>query len=329
MHTVGVIANPASGKDIRRLVAQGRFVPNQEKVNTLKRILAGIASSGSVHVAIMPDSAFISKSAVNDGVPGITTTFIDMPVYDNESDSTTAARIMSQMNVTCIVTLGGDGTNRAVAKGLSGEIPIVPISTGTNNVFPTMIEGTLAGMAAGVVACGQIDPRLFTHRSKLLEVHSEGRFSDIALVDVAVSNERFVGSRAIWDPMTLHELFLTQAKPASIGLASIGAQLRPVDSEACEGLHALLGKTKFSTRVIAPIAPGIIMPVDIAEWRTIKLDESIPLKVAPCTLALDGERTLSLAANHDVYITLTNSGPLVISIEKVLHHAALLGLFRK
>ena len=33
---VGIIANPAAGKDIRRLVAEGRFVPNNEKRNIVQ-----------------------------------------------------------------------------------------------------------------------------------------------------------------------------------------------------------------------------------------------------------------------------------------------------
>ncbi|GIT59723.1 MAG: hypothetical protein Ct9H300mP19_16710 [Dehalococcoidia bacterium] len=58
---------------------------------------------------------------------------------------------MVEQGVDCIVTLGGDGTNRVVAKGCL-EVPLVPISTGTNNVFPPNTEGTLAGIAAGSVA---------------------------------------------------------------------------------------------------------------------------------------------------------------------------------
>ena len=53
--------------------------------------------------------------------------------------------------VRCLITLGGDGTNRIVAKA-SGDVPLMPISTGTNNVFPVMIEGTIAGLAAGLAA---------------------------------------------------------------------------------------------------------------------------------------------------------------------------------
>ena len=45
MSTVGIIANPAAGKDIRRLVAHGRVVSNQEKANILRRVFAGIVST--------------------------------------------------------------------------------------------------------------------------------------------------------------------------------------------------------------------------------------------------------------------------------------------
>ncbi len=46
------------------------------------------------------------------------------------------------------MVLGGDGTNRLVAKKI-GNIPLVPISTGTNNAFPINIDPTVAGLAAG------------------------------------------------------------------------------------------------------------------------------------------------------------------------------------
>ncbi|MFQ5880335.1 MAG: ATP-NAD kinase, partial [Dehalococcoidia bacterium] len=37
-----MIANPAAGKDIRRLVAWGSISLSQEKVNTVRRILLGL-----------------------------------------------------------------------------------------------------------------------------------------------------------------------------------------------------------------------------------------------------------------------------------------------
>ncbi|GIT02313.1 MAG: hypothetical protein CM1200mP27_09380 [Chloroflexota bacterium] len=43
---VGIIANPAASKDIRRLVAQGRVVPDWEKVNIVRRVMLGVQSGG-------------------------------------------------------------------------------------------------------------------------------------------------------------------------------------------------------------------------------------------------------------------------------------------
>lgn len=39
MSSIGIIANPASGKDIRRLVSYATTIDNQEKVNIVKRIV--------------------------------------------------------------------------------------------------------------------------------------------------------------------------------------------------------------------------------------------------------------------------------------------------
>ena len=42
MATVGIIANPASGKDIRRLVAHASVFDNNEKINIVRRVLLGL-----------------------------------------------------------------------------------------------------------------------------------------------------------------------------------------------------------------------------------------------------------------------------------------------
>ena len=66
MSIVGIIANPAAGKDIRRLVAHGRVVSNQEKANTLRRVFAGVVSTGTDRILIMPDHSGLSRSASAD-----------------------------------------------------------------------------------------------------------------------------------------------------------------------------------------------------------------------------------------------------------------------
>ncbi len=324
MATVGIIANPAAGKDIRRLVAHGRFVPNQEKVNVLKRILAGLDAAGVPRVIMMPDSAMLGRAAIDGATLDLDVEFLDMPVFNEELDSIRAAALMADTGVGCLITLGGDGTNRAVAKRC-GSVPLVPVSTGTNNVFPKMAEGTVAGLAAGVVARRLVGLDKTTTISKRLEILIDGLLKDIALVDAAVSRERFIGAKAIWDTETIHEVFLARAEPMSIGLSAIGAQLRPVSMDDPTGLHATLGEGGHS--VIAPIAPGKIIPVPVRDWRVVDLGESIEVGMRPCTIALDGERALAVSPQQRACVRLSANGPVVVSIEAALREAALKGIF--
>ena len=324
MAIVGIIANPAAGKDIRRLVAHGRLVPNQEKINTIKRILAGLDAAGVDKVVFMPDSSMLGRAAIERARFGFEVQFLDMPVSNEEEDSSRAAAMLACMRVGCIVTLGGDGTNRSVAKA-SQDIPLVPVSTGTNNVFPSMVEGTVAGLAAGVVARRLIDVGKATTATKRLEVYQDGSLRDIALVDVAVSRESFVGARAIWDMDTVQEIFLVRAVPGSIGLSAIGAQLPPNPEGDDTGMHLRLGPGRAT--VLAPLAPGVVSPVEIAEWRPLPMGELVEVELRPCTLALDGERTLSLLPGSAVYVTISGKGPTVVDVDTALREAALCGVF--
>ncbi len=326
MASVGIIANPSAGKDIRRLVAQGRFVPNQEKVNILKRILAGLDSVGVESVVMMPEMARLGNGALDGAKLNLDVSFVEMIVFNAGRDSVRAAEVMAEMDVGCIITLGGDGTNQLVAKGC-GDVPLVPVSTGTNNVFPVMAEGTLAGIAAGLVARGLVDQGRTTVRSKRLEVHVEGELRDIALVDVAISKERFVGARAIWDMATVDELYLARAEPASIGLSAIGAQLMPISLTDERGLHIRIGDG--GDTVAAPVAPGMILPVGVERWQVLGYGDRIDVELRPCTVAIDGERAFTLKPGEDAHVELSPNGPRVVLIEEALREAAISGVFRE
>ena len=336
MPLVGMIANPAASKDIRRLVAQGRVVPDWEKVNTLKRALLGLQAVGVDRVVAMPDSSHLVARARDDSNLSLELESLDMPALYTEGDTIRAAQMMEEMGVGCVITLGGDGTNRAVAKG-SSAIPIVAVSTGTNNVFPTMIEGTLAGLAAGLVVQGELDLSRVTVVSKMLEIYIDGQYQDMALVDVALSRERFVATRAIWDMSTIYEVFLTRAEPSSIGLSSIGGRLQPLSLEEEGGLYYRLANSDGaesasrnpdnSIKVLAPIAPGMISTVPISDWRLLVEGERVPVEPRFCTIALDGERSISVTPEHKVEIGISRTGPPVVQVELVLETAAKLGLF--
>lgn len=329
MGLVGIIANPAASKDIRRLVAQGRVVPDWEKVNILRRVMLGLQAVGVESLVAMPDSSHLCQRARDDAQLSLDLSLLEMPAQYVEGDTVTAARLMGEMGVDCLVTLGGDGTNRAVAKGCT-SLPLVAISTGTNNVFPTMVEGTLAGIAAGLVALERVDLEPVSCISKTLEIYVDGENQDLALVDVALSRERFVASRAIWDLRTLYEVFLTRAEPVSLGLSSVGGQLHPVSLADDEGLRYVLGNGPEDGQEVvqAPIAPGMVSAIPIAEWQSLEMDVPVAVEPRHCTVALDGERAFNVTPQQRLELVLRRNGPRVVDVDAVLRAAAEKGVLR-
>ncbi|MHB1414798.1 MAG: ATP-NAD kinase family protein [Chloroflexota bacterium] len=324
MSSVGIVANPASGRDIRRLVAHGSVFSNNEKVSIVRRILLGLDAVGVEQVLFMPDTFRIGPRALSGLSLRLQAEELPIPVTDQGSDSEAAAAEMVARGVRCIVTLGGDGTNRAVAKGC-GDTPLLAVSTGTNNVFPTMMEGTVAGLAAGAVARGIVSVQDAAKRTKRLEIAVAGRPADVALVDVAVAADAFVGARAIWDASRLRHLVLARAGLHYIGLSSIGGALYPDGLAEGEGLYVELGAGGRS--VLAPIAPGLVLPVGIREHKVLHEGETIDLELANCTLAVDGEREIEIGRPRRVSIGLSQHGPLVIDAPTALALAARTGMF--
>src|SRR5579875_195794 len=111
----GIIANPASGRDIRRLVAHGTVFDNNEKTAIVRRVLLGLAAIGIKQVAYMPEHDFGIVPRALDGWQGppMNVEPLAMPVLGTSADSTRAAQLLAELGAGCIITLGGDGTNRA------------------------------------------------------------------------------------------------------------------------------------------------------------------------------------------------------------------------
>lgn len=337
MITAGIIANPASGKDIRRLVAHGSVFDNEEKVSIVKRVLLGLEAVGVQRVWIMPDRFGIGLKALDNLPLQIEATLLDMPAWFNPDDSRRAAQLLAERGAGCIVTLGGDGTNRLVARGC-GEVPLMPISTGTNNVFPMMIEATTAGLAAGLVARGRAEaavtraPRIDVYRWRADADQSERDLpagappDDIALVDVAVYEERFIAARAIWDSARISDLLLTRAEPGNIGLSSIGANFLAGNYPPGHGLYLHLAATGQPVR--APVAPGLMQMVHVAAHRVLAPGDVVQVcRDRPAVLALDGERELELSAGDCVLLRLNPHGPRVIDPRRAIAMAAEGGFF--
>ena len=324
MGKVGIVANPASGRDIRRLVAQAWVVSNQEKSALTARLLRGLEAAGVEQVLFMPEPAGICHKACQKmGSTRLRVCPLEIPVTGGPEDSTRAAAALVKAGVECIVTLGGDGTNRAVFKGSGTEVPLLPISTGTNNVFSEFQEGTTAGFAAGLLATGRTDRQAACRQSKVLWLHGPSGIVDLALVDLAVSTRSFIGARAIWEVDHLKELFLTRAQPWSIGLSAIGGFLETVTAESPRGLHLVFGPQ--GRKVTAPVGPGLFRDIAVSAVHPLPLGEKKPLDLTePVTLAFDGERDRLVSTADELEVQLSPQGPWVIDTVR----AATTGLSR-
>jgi predicted polyphosphate/ATP-dependent NAD kinase len=330
MTSIGIIANPASGKDIRRLVSHATVIDNNEKINIVERIILGAQALGVEKIYMMPDSYNMGyrvedklhlcdelKCKIN---------VVDIIRVDSMDDTLRAAEFMEESNVGCIVTLGGDGTNRAVAKVVK-KTPLITISTGTNNVYPIMLEGTIAGMAAAVVASNQFDENQFTLRDKRIEIYKEGVLLDIALVDAVISNDIFVGSKAIWDMDSIDKIFVTRSHPASIGFSSVLGCKKIIFPQ--DDFGAYIDVKKGVSSVIAPIAAGVVGAMCIGEPVIMKLgDEYEYLSEGRGTIALDGEREIEFKENQKFVFKIRRTGPYHVDAVKALEQAQQNGFFQ-
>jgi predicted polyphosphate/ATP-dependent NAD kinase len=346
--TLGVIANPVSARDIRRVVANAGNLQISDRVNIVLRVLAAAGACGVERALLMPDRggirALLDRTLKREhGHSGQVTTYPQVDYLDMEPTSTVddtfaATRMLVDAGVAAIVVLGGDGTHRAVVRELlrcGSRIPIAGLSTGTNNAFPEMREPTITGMAAGLYAAGRLGEGDALAPQKLIEIaiHDDaaGREQrDIAIVDAVITSDRYIGARALWKPESLLAAYLAFADPQCIGLSAIGGLLEPVGRQQPGGLavhmahdapHALL-------QLQAPIAPGMVRPVPIASWRRMVANEPLAIEHDAGTVALDGERELGFEPGQRVTATLRENAFLTVDVARCMHLGAVDGLLR-
>ena len=331
---VGVVANPLAGRDIRRLVTQASVFPTAEKANMIQRMLTAFDAVGVHRVLLSTDLGGISASVFRaierrrgQDVRWPEVEFLDgQPIRQNAQDTVDAVRRMVTAGARVIVCLGGDGTARVTASA-AGDVPMLALSTGTNNAFPAVREATIAGLAAGLVATGAVPADGVVTRAKLLEVRAGDR-AETALIDVAVSTQRHVGTRAVWDPATVTQLFCAFAEPDAIGLSSILGQLSPVARHEPHGVTARIS-AQAPAQVLAPIAPGLVMPVGVRDIELMSPQAVHPVDAQAGVIAVDGERELTFEAGERPTVRLRTDGPRCVDVSAVLAASARLGLLRR
>lgn len=313
---IGLVANPASGKDVRRVTARASVFDNQEKTAMVRRCLVGIRAMSDAAIRYLPDAHHVVRRAVEE--TGIVAEPLAMPLHSSAKDTERAA--LALRGAAVVLVLGGDGTNRAFAKGWL-DAPLIPLSTGTNNAFPALIEATTAGAAAGLLAeesAGELGE--VATQAKVIHAEIEGEADDLALIDAVHTGERFVGARALDAPARFLAAMLTQANPAGVGTTSIGGFARPLAPSEDAAL-ALRFRADSPRQVLAAVAPGRFERVGIESAEALALDE--PMRVAgPGVLAFDGERERPLRPGQSATLRVRRDGPWVVDVEKVLARAA-------
>lgn len=331
MSSIGIIANPASGKDIRRLVSHATVVDNNEKVNIVKRIILAAQGSGIEKVYIMPDTFIIGHKVIDDLKLSkelkIETEVLDMKIKGSMVDSINATEIMESKGVNCIIVLGGDGTHRAVAKAI-GDTPLIGISTGTNNVYPEMIEGTVVGMAAAAIANQVCVIGDSCRKDKRIEIYRDKKLLDIALVDCVFSKQTFIGSKAIWNTNDILKVIVSRAHPASIGFSTLVASKLIIKEE--DDFGGSINVNKGDYNIVSSIAAGTLKEINVDSPQVHKLNEEFNVKLDHRgVIALDGEREIPFKSGDEFQIVITRNGPFRVNIRKTLESAQENGFFER
>ncbi|MFC7129010.1 NAD(+)/NADH kinase [Haloferax chudinovii] len=341
--TIGLVVNPAAGRDIRRLTGGASVSNNYAKRRTAGCVLAGLTLVDDVEVLVMPDNTGLADRIVDDAPDRIGIDFVDMTVTASGQDSRAAAAHFAD-HADAVVVLGGDGTTRDVAQTI-GDVPVVSISTGTNNVVPTPVDGTVAGAAAALVGSGAVPAAETTTRHgtvKVDVVRSEETTVIRGLATVGILDRPFVGTRAILDPSDIVGGVVSRSSPAEIGLSGIAGGLvthRPDDpggvgfrlardgADGTDAPDAADAATGPATTVRAITVPGNLSTVDVAEHRVLDDGEDYAFEVDRGVISVDGEREHEVR-NGTVHLRPVSDGPRLVDVEAVLERAADDGRFR-
>jgi hypothetical protein len=327
--TLGIIINPHSGRDARRLFARAGTSTIDDKRNQVTRIVVGAAAAGVRKVLLSRDAFRIASSATDALALPVECELLDLETTGHGIDSQNAALAMREAGCGAIIALGGDGTSRAITQAWR-DVVLLPLSTGTNNVFPFEIEATVAGAAAGLVASERLALEDAARRAKILEVTCDDGRQSIALIDAALLVNDHPGSLIQVSPEKLARILLTRAEPAGVGLSPVGGLLMPCDGDDDFAVQvrarpgprpASAGKT-----LRAPLSPGLYETVEIDSVDRVELDEPVRWR-GPGLLAFDGDREIVLESDQVAILRVMRAGPWVIDPKRALRAAAHQGLF--
>lgn len=326
---VGLIVNPHAAHDVRRLTSLAPTVDLHRRINLMARVLAGLAAAGPVEVLYMLDGYGIVEQAAHVYATSSAST-APAPrlvavgeVATTAAHTASAARAMRDAGARCVVTVGGDGTHRAVAAGWPDAV-FASVPAGTNNAFAPSVDPTVLGLAAALYASDPDGHASFTGRVPRLEVSlgGDGDVEHVALVDVATVRGSWIGSRAMWEASQLVEAVVTRSDPTTTGIAGIAGMTGARCGDAA--LHLRFGEPGM--RVLAPLGPGHLDHASVQSVEQVRAGDAVELR-GGVTVAFDGEREVVLSHGRSATVALVPDGPRLIHADALVRAAAEHGRF--
>lgn len=319
MTAIAICVNPMSGRDVRRLAARATNMTHEAKRDIVARVAAGADAVGVKRICVTAEPFRIASLALSLMPLAARVQVLRTPLAHNAADTEAAIAAFRAEGIEHVVSLGGDGTNRAIAR-CAPDITLIPLSTGTNNVFPTQAEPTIAGMVAGLAARGQL--RGAARRCKRLHVRFSDGVTDVGLVDAALLAGDFVGNFLPFNANKLRRLLLTRAEPDAIGMSPIGGLIEAVEAEDDAGLLVEMGAGRTVT---APLSPGYFERVEVSGVTRIPFDTPVAFQ-GDGVLALDGDRDHWLKPGRGATVSVRRDGPWVIDVAAAMRQAVQGGL---
>jgi len=323
---VGILANPMSGRDVRRLAARASRTTQESKREQIARAVIGAVAGGAQRLLVTPEPFRIATGAVENLRLDAEIEVLDIDVEVDARDTARGALAMRDAGCGALLVLGGDGTNRCVARAWP-DAPVVPLSTGTNNVFPVMVEATLAGAAAGLVASRRVELHEAARPAKAVHVRIEGEPDDLALVDAAFLVGDRVGNFLPVDPALIRRLVRARSEPAAVGVSAIGGLSCPAGAaDEFGALVECVAHDDGGRVLLVPISPGLYRNVHVAGARRLELGEQVGIQ-GPGVLAFDGDRERTLVSGQAARLCVRRDGPQVIDVGTSLRLASERGAF--
>lgn len=324
MHRLGIVVNPMSGRDVRRVAARASTTTHHDKQQQVTRLVLAALEQGVDEIFLLKEPFRINERAVENLPERDRVTLLQLPLTHSAQDTVNMTRAMWDAGCRTFVVLGGDGTSRIVA-GEHPDAAILPLSTGTNNVFPYMIEPSVAGAAAGLVATGKVDASN-CRRCKRIHIDT-GSEQAIALVDAVLLKDDYLGSYLPFEAQNIASVFLAIARPDTIGMSPIGGFIMPSDAHDDFGVHVDTG-TPAITNVRVPLSAGLYGDLAIRSVQRMELDAPATIE-GPGILAFDGDRSIKLEPGETATITMRRDGPRLVEPWKVMASAVEHGIFSR